>query len=371
MPAPAASRVVKQAPAIRCDNGRRGPPRADTLRRMRTYELRGASIDALTLVERPVPKPGPRQVLVRVHAVSLNYRDLLVANGTYPRGPDVKERLVPCSDAAGEVVELGPDVARWKRGDRVLPACFQGWLDGPFDFGAAAASALGGSIDGVLSEYIAIAEDGLVKMPENLDYEAAATLPCAGVTAWVALTELASIGPNEVLLALGTGGVSLFALQLARRAGATTILTSSSDEKLARGKRLGADRGINYRSTPAWDEMARELTGGRGVDHILEVGGAGTLERSLRALRDGGRVVLAGQLSGEMASREVAEANGRGIRVDQVFVGSARHLDRLARSIERSPLAPVIDRTFSFDAALEAYRHLQSGAHFGKIVIRV
>jgi NADPH:quinone reductase-like Zn-dependent oxidoreductase len=341
------------------------------MRGMRTYELRGESIDGLARVERPVPQPGPHQALVRVHAVSLNYRDLLVANGTYPRGPSVKERLVPCSDGAGEVLELGSSVAGLKRGDRVLGAFFQGWRDGPFDFEAAASSALGGSIDGMLSEYVVLDEAGLVKMPENLGYEAASTLPCAGVTAWVALAELASIGSNDVLLALGTGGVSLFALQLAKRAGATVILTSSSDEKLARGKRLGADLTINYRSTPAWDVMARELTGGRGVDHILEVGGAGTLQRSLGALRSGGRVVLAGQLSGEMASREVAERNDRAIRVDQVFVGSARHLDRLARSIEGSAIDPVIDRVFSFDAALEAYRYLQSGAHFGKVVIRI
>lgn len=338
---------------------------------MRTYELRAASIDALTLVERPLPKPGPRQALVRVHAVSLNYRDLLVARGVYPRGPGVSERLVPCSDAAGEVVELGPGATRWKAGDRVVSAFFQGWLDGPFVFDVAASSALGGSIDGVLSEFVVLDEAGLVRMPAGLSYEAAATLPCAGVTAWVALAELASIGPNETLLAMGTGGVSLFALQLAKRAGATVILTSSSDEKLARGKRLGADFTVNYRSTPDWGAMARELTGGRGVDHLIEVGGAATLEHSLRALRDGGRVVLAGQLSGEMAQREVAEQNDRGIRVDQVFVGSAQHLDRLARNIERSPLAPVIDRTLPFEAALEAYRYLESGAHFGKVVIRV
>jgi NADPH:quinone reductase-like Zn-dependent oxidoreductase len=276
---------------------------------------------------------------------------------------------VPCSDGAGEVVEIGADVSRWKRGDRVLGAFFQRWLDGPFDFDAAVSSALGGSIDGMLSEYVAVDEAGLVKMPENLDYTAAATLPCAGVTAWVALAELAAIRPGETLLAMGTGGVSTFALQLAKRAGATVISTSSSDEKLARSQRLGADFTINYRRAPAWDARARELTGGRGVDHILEVGGAGTLQQSLGALRDGGRVALVGQLSGAMANRDIAERNGRGIHVDQVFVGSAHHLDRLARSIERSPFAPVIDRVLPFDAAREAYQYLASGAHFGKVVI--
>lgn len=338
---------------------------------MRTYELRGEGIDALTLVARPLPKPGPRQALVRVHAVSLNYRDLLVARGAYPRGAAVRERLVPCSDGAGEVVELGSAAMRLKPGDRVLGAFFQGWLDGPFDFEAAASSALGGSIDGMLSEYVVLDEAGLVKVPANLDYEAAATLPCAGVTAWVALAELACIGPGQTLLAMGTGGVSSFALQLAKRAGATVVLISSSDEKLVRGKRLGADVAINYRENPRWEVAVRELSGGDGVDHVLEVGGAGTLRQSLLALRDGGHLALIGQLSGEMASREAAERNGRGIRVDQVFVGSARHLDDLARSIERSPFAPVVDRVFAFDDAPEAFRYLQSGMHFGKVVVRV
>jgi len=338
---------------------------------MRTYELRGDGIGALVQVERPVPKPGPRQALVRVHAVSLNYRDLLVADGTYPRGPAASGTLVPGSDAAGEVVELGPEASRFSRGDRVMAAFFQGWLDGPFVFEAAASSALGGSIDGVLSDYIVVNEAGLVKVPANLEYEAACTLPCSGVTAWVALHELDTVGAGQTLLAQGTGGVSVFALQLAKRAGATVILTSSSDEKLARGKRLGADHTINYRDTPRWDLIAREFTGGRGVDHLIEVGGAGTLEQSLNALREGGRVVLAGQLSGSMASREAAEKNARAIRVDQVFVGSANHLDRLARSIEQSPFTPVVDRVFPFDAVSDAYRYLESGAHFGKVVIRV
>src|SRR5262245_48457267 len=241
------------------------------MRGMRTYELRGKSIDDLISVERPVPKPGPRQALVRVRAVSLNYRDLLIVNGSYPRGPATAERLVPCSDAAGEVMELGPGTSRLKTGDRVLASFFQGWLDGPFVFEAAASSALGGSIDGVLSEYVVLDEAGLVKAPANLEDEAACTLPCAGVTAWVALHELDSIRAGQTLLAQGTGGVSVFALQLAKRAGATVVLTSSNDQKLARGRRLGADHTINYRSTPRWDLMARELTGGRGVDHILEV----------------------------------------------------------------------------------------------------
>jgi len=337
---------------------------------MRTYELHGESIDALTLVERPTPVPGPGQALVRVHAVSLNYRDLLIANGTYPRG-GAQHRLIPASDGAGEVVQLGPGTRRWQPHDRVMGAFFQKWLTGPFDFEAAVSSALGGSVDGMLSEYVVLDEKGLVRIPSGFEYEAAATLPCAGLTAWVALHELAHIASGETLLALGTGGVSIFALQLAKRAGARVILTSGSDEKLARGKRLGADQTINYRSTPQWQVMARELTGGRGVDHILEVGGAGTLQQSLAALRQGGRIALAGQLSGEMASREVAAQNDRDIRVDQVFVGSAEHLDRFARDLERAHLAPVVDRVFAFEDAGQAYRYLDRGAHFGKVVIRL
>lgn len=333
---------------------------------MKTYELRGQSIDTLTLVERPVPQPGPGQVLVRVRAASLNYRDLLIADGSYPRA----ERVVPLSDGSGEVVELGQGCQRLRRGDHVLGAFFQRWLDGPFDLGAAVSSALGGSIDGMLSEYVVLAETGLVRAPAQLEHEAASTLPCAGVTAWVALHELARIAAGETLLALGTGGVSMFALQLAKRAGARVILTSSSDDKLARGKRLGADHTINYRSNPRWELEVRELTGGRGADHVIEVGGAGTLQQSLQALRDGGRVALAGQLTGAMAERDVAEQNGRGIRVDQVFVGSARHLERLARELERSPFQPVVDRVFPFEAAPDAYRYLRSGAHVGKVVIR-
>jgi NADPH:quinone reductase-like Zn-dependent oxidoreductase len=337
---------------------------------MRTYELQGASIDTLALVERPMPKPGPGQALVRMRAASLNYRDLLIANGTYARG-EARSHLVPLSDGAGEVVELGAGATRLKRKDRVMGAFFQKWLDGPFDFAAAVSSALGGSIDGVLSEYVVLDEAALVKVPESLSYEEAATLPCAGVTAWVGLVVLGNLAVNESVLVMGTGGVSLFALQLAKRAGASVTVTSSNDAKLARARRLGADHVINYRTTPDWDVLARELSSGRGVDHILEVGGAGTLTRSLQALRDGGRVALVGQLSGEMANRDVALQNGRGIRVDSVFVGSAGHLQSFSESLASAALHPVIDRVFPFEAAQQAYRYLESGAHMGKVVIQI
>jgi NADPH:quinone reductase-like Zn-dependent oxidoreductase len=337
---------------------------------MRAYELPGESIDSLREVERPVPKPGPGQVLVRIRAASLNFRDLLIANGTYPRGP-TKDRLVPLSDGAGEVVELGPGATRLKPKDRVMGAFFEKWLDGPFDFNVAISSARGGSIDGVLAEYVLFDEAAAVKIPDGYSFEEAATLPCAGVTAWVALMELGPVRAGQTLLAMGTGGVSIFALQLAKLAGASVILTSSHEDKLARGKALGADQTINYRSVPRWDAAARELTGGRGVDHLVEVGGEGTLATSLRAVRSGGRIALVGQLTGAMADRDLALKNEQGVNIDSVFVGSVRQLTELSAGVSRIGLRPVIDRVFSFDAALEAYRHLERGAHFGKVVIAI
>lgn len=335
---------------------------------MRAYELEGTGIDALRCVERPTPRPGPGQVLVRVRAASLNYRDLLIADGTYPRGPSP---LVPGSDGAGEVVELGPGARRLATGDRVMGAFFERWIDGPFDFQAAVASARGGSIHGVFAEYCLFDEAAAVRIPEGLGFEAAATLPCAGVTAWASVVELGAIRSGQTLLGLGTGGVSMFALQLAKQAGATVIVTSSSDDKLARARALGADHAINYRSTPDWAAAARELTGGQGVDHIVEVGGAGTLASSMRALRPGGHLVLVGQLSGAMAQREQALDNQRDLRVDSVFVGSARQLADLAAFVARTRLEPVIDRVFAFSDLVPAYRHLQRGDHLGKIVVRV
>jgi len=335
---------------------------------MRAYELNGSSIDALRLVERPVPRPGPGQVLVRVRAASLNFRDLLIADGTYPRGPSP---LVPASDGAGEVVEVGPGTRQLKPNDRVMGAFFEKWIDGPFDLQTALASARGGSIDGVLAEYCLFDEAAAVKLPDGLGFAAAATLPCAGVTAWVSVVELGRVSAGQTLLAMGTGGVSTFALQLAKHAGASVITTSSSDAKLERARALGADHGINYRDTPDWAAAARALTGGRGVDHLVEVGGAGTLEQSLQALRPGGHLALVGQLSGAMAPRDRAIDDPRGARVDSVFVGSARQLADLTAFVGRTRLEPVIDRVFGFDEVVPAYRHLERGAHFGKVVIAV
>jgi NADPH:quinone reductase-like Zn-dependent oxidoreductase len=336
---------------------------------MRVHELRGAGLDQLVSIERPMPEPGPGQVLVRVHAVSLNYRDLLIAQGKYGRGA-LRYPLVPVSDGAGEVVEVGAGVTRVAPGDRVAGTFFQNWTDGPFE-ASAGASALGGSIDGVLAEQVVLSAEGVVKFPSELSFEEAATLPCAALTAWVSLVERGRLEPDERVLVMGTGGVSVFALQFAKSLGAQVIVTSRSDEKLARAKSLGADGLVNTHKMPDWDAGVRELTIGRGVDHLIEVGGAETLQRSLRCLRDGGHLALVGLLSGAPARREDAENNQRGIRVDSIYVGSRQHFEAMNNAITRFEIRPVIDRAFTFDEARAAYEYLASGQHFGKIVIRI
>lgn len=336
---------------------------------MRAYEVRGKGLEQLVACERPVPRPGPGQVLVRMRAASLNYRDLLVAQGRYGLGK-LEYPLIPLSDGAGEVVELGPGTQRLQMRDRVMSSFFQKWIDGPFG-AEQAASALGGAIDGVLAEYVVLEEAAALRVPDALSFEEAATLPCAGLTAWVGLFEKGQLRPGQTVLAMGTGGVSIFALQFAKHAGARVILTSSSDRKLARGKELGADHCINYREVPEWHVRARQLTDGHGVDHILEVGGKATLSTSLRAVSEGGHVCLVGLLGGEPADRDAAQKQAPDVRVDSVYVGSVRQFERMNDAIVRWGVRPVVDRTFRFDAALEAYRCLQDGAHFGKIVIHI
>ena len=333
---------------------------------MRAYRLQAAGIDGLAEVELPMPKPGPRQVLVKVAACSLNFRDLAIALGTYrmPTKPD----LVPLSDGAGEVIEIGPGVTRVKAGDRVAGCFFQRWFGGP-PAADTHVSALGGGLDGMLAQYVVLEQDGVVALPAHLTFEEAATLPCAAVTAWHALAEHARIVAGETVLVQGTGGVSIFALQLARLMGARVIVTSSSDEKLARAKALGAAHGVNYKATPEWDKAVVELTGG-GVDHVVEVGGPGTLARSLRAIRVGGKITLIGVLAG------AAEINpmlifSRRANVQGISVGSTQMFEAMNRAIAASGLKPVIDKVFAFGEAPAAYRHLQSAQHFGKVVIRV
>jgi NADPH:quinone reductase-like Zn-dependent oxidoreductase len=334
---------------------------------MRAYQLpQGTGIDALVKVELPTPKPGPRQVLVKVAACSLNFRDLAIAVGSY-RMP-VKPNVIPLSDGAGEVVEVGPGVTRVKAGDRVAGCFFQRWIAGPM-LPDTHLSSLGGSIDGMLAEFVVLEEHGVVKLPAHFTLEEGATLPCAGVTAWHALAEHARIVAGESVLVQGTGGVSIFALQLARLMGAQVIATSSSEAKLARAKSLGAAHGINYKSNPDWDKAVVELTGG-GVDHVVEVGGPGTLAQSLRAIRIGGKVTMIGVLSGAAEINPMAIFSRRA-NVQGISVGSLAMFEAMNRAIVVAALRPVIDKVFVFDEAPAAYRHLQSAQHFGKVVIRV
>jgi NADPH:quinone reductase-like Zn-dependent oxidoreductase len=323
-------------------------------------------IDSLTLVERPDPTPGPRQVLVRVRASSLNYRDLLTIEAQYARAAP-KPDLIPLSDGAGEVVTVGPDVTRFKVGDRVAGCFMQRWIGGPIS-DRPIASAMGGAIDGMLTELAVLEEDGAVHLPAHLSFEEGATLPCAAVTAWHALVEIGGLKAGDTVLVQGSGGVSIFALQFAKMSGARVIATSSSAAKAERLKKMGAESVIDYRATPDWDKEAMKLTAGRGADIIVEVGGAGTLPRSFLAARTGGTIAVIGLLSG-MATLDPMPILRRNLRVQGLYVGSTQMFEAMNRAIEASGLKPVIDRVFPFAQAKEAYRHLKGQTHFGKIVI--
>ena len=334
---------------------------------MRAYELADFAIDKLKIAERPDPKPGPGQVVMAVRAVSLNFRDTLVAKGLYSR--KLRLPLVPCSDAAGEVIAVGEGVKRLRVGDRVAANFMTGWIEGELDE-TKARTALGGAVPGVLAEQVVLAQESLVRIPDSLSFEEASTLPCTGVTAWNALMVSGRLRPGETVLVQGTGGVSIFALQLARMAGAFVIVTSSSDAKLDRARELGAAIGINYKTTPDWGEKALELTARRGVDHVIEVGGAETLLQSARAARFGGHIALIGNLTGR-GGVDLVPVFMKALRVDGIFVGSRAMFEDLNRAVAHTGLRPVVDRVFPFEEAVEALRYMDTGAHFGKIVIRV
>ncbi|MBI2088895.1 MAG: NAD(P)-dependent alcohol dehydrogenase [Deltaproteobacteria bacterium] len=335
---------------------------------MKAFEIRDKfGIEALALVERPAPEPGPKQVLVRMRALSLNYRDLMIVKGLYP---NLRTPLVPLSDGVGEVVEPGEGATRFKRGQRVAGIFQQRWISGNLTKDNAR-SALGGDLEGVLSEYALFDEEGLVSVPEHLTDIEAATLPCAAVTAWNALVCAAQVKPGDSILVQGTGGVSIFALQFGRLLGASVIVTSSSDEKLERARGLGASGLINYKKVPQWDEKVLELTGGIGVDHVVETGGAGTLNKSMRCARIGGHISLIGILSGASAEMLVPLALVKQLRLQGIYVGSREMFEAMNRAISLHQLRPVVDRVFAFEEAREALRYMESGAHFGKIAIRL
>jgi NADPH:quinone reductase-like Zn-dependent oxidoreductase len=335
---------------------------------MRTtaLHLNSFGLDGLTLTPVEVRTPGPTEVLVELHAASLNFRDLMTVLGTY--NPKMELPRVPGSDGAGIVTAIGDRVTRFKAGDRVTSLFFQDWQDGEIQ-PSTGKSALGGVIDGTFTTARLFPETGLIAMPRYLSYEEAATLPCAALTAWNALVEKGRLRAGETVLILGTGGVSLFALQIAKMHGARVLATSSSDEKLARARRLGADETINYRSTPDWDAEALRLTGGLGVDHVVEVGGSGTVQHSLKAVRPGGHVYIIGALTGPGEGINPRSILTRSVNVRGVYVGSHAMFQRMNAAFSANQIKPIIDCVFSLTAARKAFEHLQSGSHFGKIVL--
>ena len=333
---------------------------------MRAVVLESAyGLDKLRLVEKPDPVPGAGQIVVDIKAATLNYRDLATVTAPSGRTP-----FVPCSDGAGLVSAVGAGVTRVKVGDHVAPLFFQGWFAGdptPERLGGA----LGGTLDGVLQEKVLLSEEGVTPVPSGYSDEEAATLPCAALTAWRGLVVQGQVKSGDVVVVQGTGGVSIFALQFAKAAGATVIVTSSSDEKLERAKALGADHLVNYRATPDWAKEVRRITGKRGADHIIEVGGAGTFEQSLRAIRLGGKIAVIGILGGFVKDLNVAAIFGANAFIHGVTVGSREHFESMTRAIDVIGLRPVLDKRFTLDEARDAFECMKAGAHFGKIVITV
>ncbi|MBM7116387.1 zinc-dependent alcohol dehydrogenase family protein [Archangium primigenium] len=339
---------------------------------MKAYELRrtGDRQDWVK-VERPTPQPGPGEVLVRMRAVSLNYRDVLVKRGQYGAAPGGTRPIVPTSDGAGEVVAVGAGVTRVKPGDRVMPTFFQNWTDGESPPRPELRALGAGDVDGVLAEFVVAGAEALVPVPAHLSFEEAATLPCAALTVWHALFAQGGLKAGQTVLVQGTGGVSIFALQFAHHAGARVLATSSQDAKLERARQLGADELFNYKKTPNWEEPVLARTGGQGVDHVLEVGGVETFPHSVRATRAGGHIALIGLLSGSWAQVDPKLSEAKNLRVRNIFVGSRAMFEDMNRFLTQHRIQPVVDRVFPFDQAPEALAHMEAGAHFGKIVVTV
>ena len=333
---------------------------------MHVWQFASFGVDSLQFVERPTPRPGAGEVLVRVHAVSFNFRDLLMIRGQY--NPKLALPRIPCSDGAGEVVAVGEGVNSWQPGDRVAAIFMQNWLDGPLT-PSKAKGALGGDIDGMLAEYVVLKESGLVRIPEHLSFEEAATLPCSAVTAWNALAA-GNLRPGSTVLILGTGGVSIFALQLAKLTGARVLGISGSDEKLERAFSLGLDRGLNYRETQAWDRWVVGETGGKGVDLVVEVGGVGTLPRSLKAVRIGGAIAQVGVLAGSAEPLPLPLILHKQIRIQGIYVGSRKDFLDVNRAVTLAQLRPI-GENFSWTQAPAALARMEEASHFGKLVLTV
>jgi NADPH:quinone reductase-like Zn-dependent oxidoreductase len=333
---------------------------------MRAWQISSFGVDSLDFVERPTPEPGPGEVLVAVRAVSLNFRDLLVVKGVY--NPKLQLPRIPCSDGAGSVVEIGPRVTQWKPGDRVMGIFMQNWLDGPLTRERARGT-LGGDVDGMLTDFVVLKETGLVQIPEHLSYQEAATLPCAAVTAWNALAA-GDVKPGSTVLIQGTGGVSLFALQFARLCGARVIGVSSSNEKLRRAVGIGLDAGLNYRENPDWDRWALEQTNGEGVDLVVDVGGAGTLARSVKAIRIGGTIAQMGVLGGADEMLAIPRLHIKLARIHGIYVGSRQDFIEMNRAVSLAQLRPVGEE-FHWTQAREVMEKMEEGTHFGKLVLSV
>lgn len=332
---------------------------------MQVWQISSFGIDSLEFAERPNPEPGPGQVLVRVHAISFNFRDLLMVKGLY--NPKLKLPRIPCSDGAGEIVAVGPGLSSWKPGDRVAGIFMQNWLDGP-PTPEKAKGALGGDIDGMLAEYVVLNATGIVAIPEHLSYQEAATLPCAAVTAWNALAA-GDLKPGGTVLIQGTGGVSTFALQFARLRGAKVLGISGSNEKLKRAAELGLDAALNYNENPDWDRWAVEQTG-EGVDLVVEVGGQGTLARSLRALRMGGTIAQVGVLSGPGEEIPLPVILHKQARLRGIYVGSRQDFLDMNRAITLTSMRPV-GEDFPWTQARQVLARMEEGSHFGKLVMTV
>ena len=336
---------------------------------MKCIELQnGSGFEALKPVERATPKPGPGQILVRVRAASFNYRDVMIAGGGY--AGRAKYPLIPLSDGAGEVVETGSGVSRVKPGDRVCGTFFQRWIAGPVrpDIQDAA---LGGTADGMLTDHALLDGEGVVPIPENFSYEEAATLPCAALTAWHGLVEAGGVRPGDAVLLLGTGGVSIFGLQFAKAAGARAIVVSSNEKKLGHARELGASEAINSKTEPEWQDRVRAATGGRGVDHVLDVTGGETTAKSLASMRPGGHIAIIGARSGPGGELDRRQILQRGLKVSGINVGSRAMFEAMNRAIAANRMKPVIDRVFPFRDAVAAYREFATGRHFGKVVIAI